>query len=77
MRKALILSIAVGLALTAPVAAASNNLYRPVHSHRTTHHTTVASQGRDPFKPRTTNGLSSNRNACASYGCVGAGGGGD
>jgi hypothetical protein len=31
----------------------------------------------DPFKPRTTDGLSSNPNACASYGCVGAGGGGD
>ncbi|MGC2785816.1 MAG: hypothetical protein WA397_18700 [Roseiarcus sp.] len=97
MRKAFILSIAVGVALTAPVAAhqqvsghrthhwsalgnatalASKNLYRPVHS-RTTHPVTVASQWVDPFKPRTTNGLSSNRNACASYGCVGAGGGGD
>jgi hypothetical protein len=32
---------------------------------------------RDPFKPRITNGLSGNRDACASYGCVGAGGGGD
>ena len=31
----------------------------------------------DPFKPRRTDGLSSNPNACASYGCVGAGGGGD
>jgi hypothetical protein len=31
----------------------------------------------DPFKPRTTDGLSSNPDACASYGCVGAGGGGD
>jgi hypothetical protein len=31
----------------------------------------------DPFKPRITDGLSRNRNACASYGCVGAGGGGD
>jgi|ERR1700727_2019080 hypothetical protein len=31
----------------------------------------------DPFKPRRTDGLSSNRDACASYGCVGAGGGGD
>lgn len=31
----------------------------------------------DPFKPRTTDGLSSNRGACASYGCVDAGGGGD
>ena len=37
---------------------------------------TAASQPvKDPFKPRTTNGLSTNRNACASYGCVGAGGG--
>jgi hypothetical protein len=31
----------------------------------------------DPFKPRITDGLSRNRDACASYGCVGAGGGGD
>ena len=31
----------------------------------------------DPFKPRITDGLSSNRNACASYGCVDAGGGDD
>ena len=31
----------------------------------------------DPFKPRRTDGLSSNPDACASYGCVGAGGGGD
>ncbi len=76
MRKAFILSIAVGVALAAPVSA-STNLHRPVHSHRTTHYTTVAShQYVDPFKPRTTNGLSSNPNACASYGCVGAGGGG-
>ena len=34
-------------------------------------------QAADPFKPRTTDGLSRNRDACASYGCVGAGGGGD
>jgi Ni/Co efflux regulator RcnB len=44
-----------------------------VHHHLTVHH----KRWRDPFKPRTTNGLSSNRNACASYGCVDAGGGGD
>ena len=37
----------------------------------------AASPWRDPFTPRTTDGLSSNRNACASYGCVDAGGGGD
>ena len=30
--------------------------------------------GADPFKPRRTDGLSSNLDACASYGCVGAGG---
>jgi hypothetical protein len=73
MRRAFILSIAVGVALTAPVAA-STNLNRPVHSHRTTHHATVASKWVDPFKPRTTNGLSSNPDACASYGCVDVGG---
>jgi hypothetical protein len=76
MRNPFVLSIVFGFALTVPVAA-STNLHRPVHSHRTTHHTTVASQSVDPFKPRTTNGLSSNPDACASYGCVGAGGGGD
>ena len=64
-------------ALGNATALASENLYRPVHGHRTTHHVTVASQWLDPLKPRTTNGLSSNRNACASYGCVDAGGGGD
>lgn len=31
----------------------------------------------DPFMPRTTDGLSSNPNACVNYGCVDAGGGGD
>jgi hypothetical protein len=76
------LSLALAVMLMSPVAAyASENAHGQVHRHRTihhaTHHPTVASQSRDPFKPRTTNGLSSNRNACASYGCVGAGGGGD
>jgi hypothetical protein len=33
----------------------------------------VARRWLDPFKPRTTDGLSSNINACASYGCVDAG----
>ena len=33
----------------------------------------VARRWRDPFKPRTTDGLSSNINACANYGCVDAG----
>ena len=35
--------------------------------------TSVARRWRDPFKPRTTDGLSSNISACASYGCVDAG----
>jgi len=33
----------------------------------------AATHWRDPFKPRTTNGLSSNIDACVSYGCVDAG----
>ena len=35
----------------------------------------VRSPWRDPFKPRTTNGLSRNPDDCASYGCVDSGGG--
>jgi hypothetical protein len=73
-----ILSLALGVVLASPVAApASENLYGGVHRHRTTHHATAVSNWHDPFKPRRTDGLSSNPNACASYGCVGAGGGGD
>ena len=72
MRTSLV-SLALGVLLAIPVAAyASETPYGQVHKYRTAHHAM-----RDPFKPRTTNGLSSNRNACASYGCVGAGGGGD
>jgi hypothetical protein len=57
--------------LASPVAAyATGKPYGQVHRHRTIHHAM-----RDPFKPRTTNELSMNRNACASYGCVVAGGG--
>jgi hypothetical protein len=75
--KTSILSLALGVVLISPVAAyPSENTYGQVHRHRTIHHATHHAM-RDPFKPRTTNGLSSNRNACASYGCVGAGGGGD
>ena len=73
--RTLILLLPLGIVLMSPVAAyASDNPY--AHRHRTIHHTTHHAM-RDPFKPRTTNGLSSNRDACASYGCVGAGGGGD
>jgi hypothetical protein len=75
--KTSLVSLALGVLLAIPVAAyASETPYGQVHKYRTVHHTTRHAM-RDPFKPRITNGLSSNRNACASYGCVGAGGGGD
>jgi hypothetical protein len=75
--KTSLVSLALGVLLAIPVAAyASETPYGQVHKYRTVHHTTRHTM-RDPFKPRITNGLSSNRNACASYGCVGAGGGGD
>jgi hypothetical protein len=71
--KALTLWPALGIMLASPVAAyAIGKPYGQVHRHRTIHHAM-----RDPFKPRTTHELSRNRNACASYGCVVAGGGGD
>ena len=80
--KTSILPLALNVMLENAVAAyASENPYGQVHGHRTIHHVTrdaiVASPWRDPFKPRRTDGLSSNPDACASYGCVGAGGGGD
>jgi hypothetical protein len=75
--KTSILSLALGIVLMSAVAAyPSENPYAQIHRHRTIHHATHHAM-HDPFKPRITNGLSSNRNACASYGCVGAGGGGD
>jgi hypothetical protein len=73
-----ILWLALGVVLAGPVAAhATENPYGRVHGHRTPHRAIVVSNWRDPFKPRGTDGLSSDPNACASYGCVGAGGGGD
>jgi hypothetical protein len=82
--KTLILSLALGIVLACPVAAYADeraNIIEDLfhgsdHSQRA-YHQTVESQWRDPFKPRRTDGLSSNLDACASYGCVGAGGGGD
>jgi hypothetical protein len=73
--KTSILLVLLGIMLASPVTAyGSDNPYGQVDRHRTIHHATHHAM-RDPFKPRTTNGLSSNRDACASYGCVGAGGG--
>ena len=75
--KTSILSLALGIVLMSAVAAySSENPYAQIHRHRTIHHATHHAM-HDPFKPRITNGLSGNRDTCASYGCVGAGGGGD
>jgi hypothetical protein len=73
--------------LASPVAAYAGESPNPVnaledlflgsdHSHRG-YHETADPPSADPFKPARTDGLSSDPNACASYGCVGAGGGGD
>ena len=69
--------LALGIMASPMAAYGTQNPHRPVHSHRTTYNATGTSQWHDPFKPRRTDGLSSNPDACASYGCVGAGGGGD
>jgi hypothetical protein len=83
--KTSILALALGIALASPVgayASESPNLIKAIadlftgsdHGQRADHKTEA---WHDPFKPRRTDGLSSNPDACASYGCVGAGGGGD
>jgi hypothetical protein len=77
-------AFALGIMLTIPVAAYADDslnvpnvikdlFYGSDHSHRA-YQERVESASRDPFKPRTTDGLSSNPNACASYGCVDVGG---
>ena len=83
--KTSILALALGVMLASPVgayASESPSLFTAIadlfsgsdHGQRADHKTATS---HDPFKPRRTDGLSSNRDACASYGCVGAGGGGD
>jgi hypothetical protein len=90
--KTLIISLAVGMVLAGPVAAyatepaSGSALSNPATDlwNRIGDFFAVPSisakanaNATDPFKPRVTDGLSGNRDACASYGCVGAGGGGD
>ena len=83
--KTSILALALGVTLAGPVrayASESPNLIKAIadlftgsdHGQRADHKTEA---WHDPFKPRRTDGLSSNPDACASYGCVGAGGDGD
>jgi len=70
----------MGVALAWPTAAYANenrNIFEELFfgsdfSHRA-HDETAAQQSSDPFTPRRIDGLSDNVDACASYGCVGAG----
>ena len=83
--KTSILVLAMGVGLTYAATAYADgfpNIFETLfqgsdYSHRGHQNETTQSAQVDPFKPRTTNGLSSNPDACASYGCVDAGGGGD
>jgi hypothetical protein len=80
--KASILALAFGVALACPAAAYADefpNIFEQLfagsdYSHRPHDREPVSSAQADPFKPRRTDGLSSNPNACASYGCVDVGG---
>jgi hypothetical protein len=84
--KTSIISFALGIVLAGPVAAYATE---PARSSMSSNQASdlpdpfaapsngAGADATDPFKPRTTDGLSSNPDACASYGCVGAGGGGD
>jgi hypothetical protein len=77
--------VVLGVVLACPVAVYADgipNIFEDLlqgsdYSHRAHNDETARSAQVDPFKPRRTDGLSSDVNACASYGCVGAGGGGD
>jgi hypothetical protein len=79
--KTSILALATGVALACPTTTYANencNLFEELFfgsnfSHRAREET-PGQQSRDPFIPRRTDGLSSNIDACASYGCVGVGG---
>jgi hypothetical protein len=86
------ISLALGIVLAGPVAAyatepasgsslsnPATDLWKSIGDFFEAPTTSAQenAQADDPFKPHVTDGLSGNRDACASYGCVGAGGGGD
>jgi hypothetical protein len=90
--KTFIISLALGIVLAGPVAAyatepasgsapssQATDLWNRIGDFfaAPTPGARANTHAADPFKPRITDGLSSNRDACASYGCVDAGGGGD
>jgi hypothetical protein len=79
--KTSILALAMGVALARSTTAYANDnrhifeelFFGSDFSHRA-HVEAVGQHASDPFIPRRTDGLSSNIDACASYGCVGVGG---
>ena len=79
--KSSILALAIGVTLACPTATHANenrNIFEQLFfgsdfSHRA-HEETGGQQSSDPFIPRRIDGLSSNIDARASYGCVGVGG---
>ena len=80
--KTSILALAIGVAVACPATAYADgfpNIFETLfqgsdYSHRAHQGETAHWAQVDPFKPRTTDGLSSDPNACASYGCVNVGG---
>jgi hypothetical protein len=79
--KTSILALAMGVALACSTTVYANEnrniieqlFFGSDFSHRA-HDETAGQQSSDPFIPRRIDGLSSNIDACASYGCVGVGG---
>ena len=71
--KTLILPLAFGIIAASSMAAygTENRYYRVRSRHRMVQQAQAQQpQWYDPFKPRRTDELSSNPDACASYGCV-------
>jgi hypothetical protein len=68
-----IVSLVLGVVLACPVAAYASETRLGTDPQASNDPSCHAR----PVQAQITNGLSGNRDACASYGCVGAGGGGD
>jgi hypothetical protein len=76
--KTSILSLALGLVLAGPaVAYTTQGPTRQAHSHQAFHHRFWTTGWTQHTRHYATDGLSRHRDACVTYGCVGAGGGGD
>ena len=86
MKALIALPLALGIGLAAPSTAyAGPNAHREVHHYRAIHHRSLDMRAQAPapifaparspvFGDRETDGLSRNRDDCASYGCIDSGG---